>query len=56
MIGTRFTLFLMVCAGLITDKIAPWAKKWDHIIPSNLIQHENRSAARIAWPLASKNT
>ena len=35
-------LDIQECVGLTTDKTAPWAKKWDRIFQSNLIQHKNR--------------
>ena len=33
----RLELDIQECVGLVTDKTAPWAKKWDRIFHSNLI-------------------
>ena len=41
--GKRLELDIQECVGLTTDKTEPWARKWDQIFHSNLIQHKSRS-------------
>jgi hypothetical protein len=43
-------LDIQECVGLVTDKTAPWAKKWDRIFHSNLIHWTRPQKVQIQAP------
>lgn len=56
--GKRLELDIQECVGLITDKTAPWAKNWDRIFHSNLIDWNTRPKVQLqkSVPTATKNS
>lgn len=55
--GRRLELDIQECVGLVSDKAQPWAKKWDQIFHSNLIDWTKRPKVQLqgSVPTPTKN-
>lgn len=57
-IGSHLELDIQECIGLVTEKTAPWANKWDRIFHSNLIDWTKPEKVQLqnSVPTETKNS